>query len=114
MRKVLTRMFTAEKYGVTTQGTVKEGFESCLKELPDLVILDVALPDGNGLDLCKRMKEHPRIKHIPIIILTGDATTVENRILGLEYGADDYVLKPFIPSGLLSRVAGIIKHSFEF
>jgi len=113
MTKVLVRMFTSEKYEVKHTSTIAEGFHSCLKELPDLVLLDINLPDGSGLDLCRRMKETPQIKHIPIVIMSGDATSVENKIQGLESGAEDYVLKPFEPESLMARVAGILKHSFD-
>ncbi|MDO8806742.1 MAG: response regulator transcription factor [Elusimicrobiota bacterium] len=113
MAKVLKRMFTSEKYEVTNTNTAGEGFEACLKELPDLVLMDVHLPDGNGLDLCRKMKETPRIKHIPIIIMTGEATSVDCKMMGLESGAEDYVLKPFISEELIARVAGILKRSFN-
>lgn len=113
LTKVLIRMFSSEKYEVNHSGTVKEGFESCLKELPDLVLLDINLPDGNGLDVCKKIKETPKLRHIPVVILTGDATSVENRVQGMESGAEDYVLKPFIAEELLARVAGIIKRSLK-
>jgi len=83
MAKVLTRIFTSEKYDVKHTKTAGDGFEICLKELPDLVLLDVHLPDGNGLDLCRKMKETPRIKHIPIVIMTGEATSVDNKMQGL-------------------------------
>jgi len=112
MAKVLTRIFTSEKYEVKHSPTAAEGFQSCLKELPDLVLMDINLPDGSGLDLCKKMKENQRIKHIPIILLTGDATSVESKIQGMESGAEDYVLKPFITDELLARVKGVLKRSF--
>ncbi len=111
--KVLTRIFVSEKYEVKQVGTAEGGFQAALKGLPDLVLLDISLPDGSGLDLCRRMKEDRRIRHIPIIILTGDATSVENKMQGLESGAEDYVLKPFIPEELTIRAAGILKRSFN-
>lgn len=111
--KVLMSMFTSEKYEVKLSHTANDGFETCIKELPDLVLLDMNLPDGNGLDLCRRMKSNARIKHIPIIMLTGDATSVDNKVEGLEAGAEDYVLKPFIAAELMARVAGILKRSFN-
>lgn len=112
MSKVLARMFTSEKYDVKRAATLEDGFKTCLKELPDLVLLDVNLPDGSGLDMCRKMKETQQIKHIPIIIMTGDATSVECKIQGLESGAEDYVLKPFIADELVARVNGILKRSF--
>ena len=113
MTKVLTRIFTAEKYEVLCSDTAAGGYAACLKELPDLVVLDVNLPDGSGLDLCAKMKENLRIKHIPIVILTGDAMSVDNKVQGLESGAEDYILKPFINEELTARVAGILKRSFN-
>lgn len=112
MYKVLTRMFTSEKYDVKRAATLEDGFTTCLKELPDLVLLDVNLPDGSGLDMCRKMKDTQQIKHIPIIIMTGDATSVESKMQGLEAGAEDYVLKPFIADELIARVNGILKRSF--
>lgn len=112
MSKVLSRMFTSEKYDIKHAATLEDGFKTCLRELPDLVLLDVNLPDGSGLDMCRKMKETQQIKHIPIIIMTGDATSVECKIQGLEAGAEDYVLKPFIADELIARVDGILKRSF--
>lgn len=111
--KALSHIFAAEKYEVKITGSLGEGLQTALKELPDLILLDVNLPDGNGSSLCRVIKEDPRIKHIPVILMTGDATSVENKVQGLEYGADDYVIKPFIPEELLARVAGVIKRSFS-
>ncbi|MDD5210252.1 MAG: response regulator transcription factor [Elusimicrobiales bacterium] len=113
MSSILNRIFTAEKYEVKNAKTAEDGFKACLKELPDIIILDVNLPDGTGLDLCRRMKENPRIKHIPVILLTGDATSVDNKVQGIENGAEDYVLKPFITDELVARVSGILKRSFK-
>lgn len=113
MSSILSRIFTAEKYEVKNANTAEDGYKTCLKELPDIIILDVNLPDGTGLDLCRRMKENPRIKHIPVILLTGDATSIDNKVQGLENGAEDYVLKPFITDELVARVSGILKRSFK-
>jgi len=113
MSNVMARLFTSEKYEVSISHTAEDGLKTCLKELPDLVVLDINLPDGNGLDLCKRMKENQRIRHIPIVFLTGDATSIDSKIQGMECGAEDYILKPFIADELLARVAGIIKRSFK-
>lgn len=111
--KVMQRIFTSEHYSVILAATASSGMEACLKELPDIVLLDVVLPDGNGIDVCRQIKETPKIKHIPIIIVSGEAKSVDNKVAGLKAGAEDYVLKPFLPEELLERVAGILKRSFK-
>lgn len=111
--KVLQRIFASNHYGASLFATAEGGLEACIKELPDLVLLDVILPDGNGIDLCRRMKENARIKHIPVMIISGDAVSVDNKVAGLEAGAEDYILKPFVTEELLERAAGILKRRFE-
>ena len=82
--------------------------KSLEKEVPDLLVLDLMLPDMDGLDLCRNLKNDPKRKGIPILILSakGDETDV---VLGLELGADDYVIKPFSPRELASRVRAILR-----
>ncbi len=70
---------------------------------PDLVILDVMLPDGDGFDLCRRMRKSPNIGRTPVVFLTARSDEVD-RVLGLEIGGDDYVTKPFSPRELMARV----------
>lgn len=77
-------------------------------ELPDLVILDLMLPDADGLEVCKYLKNNENYQHIPIIILTARADETE-KILGLELGADDYVTKPFSPRELVARVKAVLR-----
>ena len=77
-------------------------------EIPDLIILDLMLPDLDGLDVCKRLKAEERTAGIPILILTakGDETDV---VLGLELGADDYMVKPFSPKELVARIRAVLR-----
>ncbi len=77
-------------------------------DLPDLVILDLMLPDMDGLDVCRFMKGSERLKNIPIIMLTARDTETD-RVLGLELGADDYVTKPFSPRELVARVKVVLR-----
>jgi len=74
----------------------------------DAIILDLMLPDGDGLDVCKTLRAQPDTQHIPIMMLTarGDPT---DRIIGLELGADDYLPKPFEPRELLARLRAILR-----
>lgn len=78
------------------------------RERPDLVILDLMLPDVDGLDLCRQMRQHPRWADTPILILTARGTETD-RVLGLELGADDYVVKPFSLKELLARVKALLR-----
>lgn len=75
---------------------------------PDLILLDVMLPEVDGLEVCKTVRRDPAIAGIPIIMLTAKAAEVD-RVLGLELGADDYVTKPFSPRELVLRVKNMLK-----
>jgi DNA-binding response OmpR family regulator len=75
---------------------------------PDLVILDLMLPDADGMDICKHMRINERLSSIPIIMLTAKIEETD-KILGLELGADDYVTKPFSPRELVARVKAILR-----
>ena len=70
---------------------------------PDLIILDVMLPDGDGFDLCRRLRKNANICRTPVVFLTARSDEVD-RVLGLEIGGDDYVTKPFSPRELMARV----------
>ncbi len=78
------------------------------KEQPDLVILDLMLPDVDGLEICKYLRGHERSSLIPIIMLTARVEETD-KIIGLELGADDYVTKPFSPRELIARVRAVLR-----
>jgi two-component system phosphate regulon response regulator PhoB len=78
------------------------------KQLPDLILLDLMLPDMDGTELCKSLKRRGSTSNIPIIMVTAKAEEVD-RIVGLELGADDYVVKPFSTRELTLRVKGVLK-----
>lgn len=80
------------------------------EKLPNLIVLDLMLPDADGFDVCKSLKANDKYKNIPIIMLTarGDIT---DKILGLEFGADDYMVKPFSPRELVARVKAVLRRS---
>ncbi|HPP07819.1 MAG TPA: response regulator transcription factor [bacterium] len=91
-----------------------QNFFNFLKnQIPDLVILDLMLPDADGLEICKYLKASPDYQSIPVIILTARSDE-SDKILGLELGADDYVTKPFSPRELVARVKSVLRrHSVE-
>src|ERR1700675_3439417 len=97
--------YNLEKEGFLLVGsqTGKGALELCRRERPDLVILDIMLPDSDGLDICKGIRAHPELAHIPVIFLTARASETD-RIVGLEIGANDYIVKPFFVRELVARI----------
>lgn len=85
--------------------TGQEGIRSCEGDIPTLVVLDIGLPDINGLDVCRQIRRHCSV---PIIFLTARAEEVD-RIVGLELGADDYIAKPFSPRELTARIRAVLR-----
>ncbi len=88
------------------------GLRAIERERPDLVVLDLMLPGQSGLDVCRKMKGNPDLKHIPIIIISARSEELDV-VLGLELGADDYVTKPFSPKVLFSRIKAIFRRVSE-
>ncbi|MDX8337888.1 ATP-binding protein [Draconibacterium sp. IB214405] len=86
----------------------KEGFEKAVNEIPDVIISDVMMPEMDGFELCKKLKEDFRTSHIPIVLLTAKAD-IPSRIEGLEQGADAYVVKPFNQQELLVRLQKLLE-----
>lgn len=84
------------------------GYRAIEREKPDLVILDIMLPGQNGFDVCRKIKNNPELKNIPVIILTAKGEELDI-VLGLELGADDYVAKPFSPKVLFSRIKAVLR-----
>ena len=85
-----------------------QGLELVIKELPDCVITDVMMPEMDGIELCKKIKTNEKTCHIPVILLTAK-TAIEQRIEGLEVGADSYIPKPFNVTHLRTRVRKLIE-----
>src|SRR6202140_22315 len=97
--------YNLEKEGFVFAGsqTGKGALELCRRERPDLIILDIMLPDSDGLDICKGIRAHPELSHVPVIFLTARASETD-RIVGLELGANDYIVKPFFVRELIARI----------
>jgi DNA-binding response OmpR family regulator len=115
MKKILlieddTDLFALLKYNLEKEGfqlvgaqTGKGAVELCRRERPDLIILDIMLPDSDGLDICKGIRSHPELAPVPVIFLTARASETD-RIVGLELGANDYIVKPFFVRELVARI----------
>ena len=95
---------------VETAEDAERALQSVQETLPDLIILDLMLPGIDGLDMCRQIKQDARTRHIPILMLTARKEEVD-RIVGLELGADDYVVKPFSPRELVLRAQAILRRS---
>ena len=81
-------------------------------DMPDVLILDLMLPDMDGLEICKVLRSNPSTAKLPIIILTAKIEETD-KIVGLELGADDYITKPFSPRELIARVKAVLRRTSE-
>ena len=99
-----------EGYKISAVFSGEQCLENVKTELPDLILLDLMLPEIDGLDVCKILKSNSRTSNIPIIMLTakGEETDI---VLGLELGADDYITKPFKVRELLARVKAVLRRA---
>jgi DNA-binding response OmpR family regulator len=107
---VLTRR-ALESHGtfeLTHAANAQEAFNRLQEHIPDLILMDLGLPDSDGLDVTRRLRDDDRYRWIPVIILTGRSTIVD-KITGLEVGADDYLTKPFDPGELVARVRAVLR-----
>ncbi len=99
-----------EGFNVSTAADGEEGLDKLRAEHPDLIVLDIMLPKLDGLSLCRMVRRDPAMAHIPIIMLTARGTEVD-KIVGLESGADDYVVKPFGLGEFLARVRAVMRRA---
>ena len=102
-------------YTLQSAGFQAEGFEkpsvfwhALESKMPDLVLLDLMLPEEDGISILKKMRQDPKTKKMPIILLTAKSSEYD-KVMGLEYGADDYVAKPFSMMELLARVKALLR-----
>ena len=96
------------KYNVVEAEDGQEGFKVAIKELPDIIISDLMMPNVDGIEFCKKLKADIRTSHIPFILLTAKSG-IDNKITGIETGADDYIQKPFNLELLTVRMKNLIK-----
>ena len=108
IRKTIDYNLSKESYEVIQAASIEEGEKALASNKIDVIILDLMLPDGSGLTLCRDIKSESSTKNIPVIILTAKTEEVD-RVVGFELGADDYVTKPFSVRELILRVKAILK-----
>lgn len=96
---------TRSGFRTAVAGTAREAIELVERCVPDVVLLDLALPDGDGRDVCRQLR---RRWDVPIIMITASGT-VTDRVVGLELGADDYVVKPFATAEVVARIRAVLR-----
>lgn len=108
--RLLTYNIRAAGYDVVTASDGNSALAMVRQYLPCLVLLDIMIPGISGFDVCKELKRGVQTRKIPIIMLTARGDEVD-RVVGLELGADDYVVKPFSPRELILRIAAVLRRS---
>jgi signal transduction histidine kinase len=108
IRALLTEMLRNDGYEVVAATDGKRAVDLAAVERPDLILLDVMMPEMDGIDACRRLKSDPRLRNIPVILVTAKADD-DDVILGLDVGADDYVTKPFRKEILAARVRSALR-----
>ena len=99
-----------EGFQVSSASSGEEALRQVRHASPDLVLLDLMLPAMGGLEVCRKLRQDPATVALPIVMLTAKGDEVD-RVLGLELGADDYIVKPFSPKELLARVRAVLRRA---
>jgi two-component system OmpR family response regulator len=110
IRVALAEALKIAGYDVGSAATGIGALEACRQQCPDLVLLDQMLPDIDGLEVCRRLRDDPATRRVPIVFLTARTGETE-RVRGLAAGADDYVVKPFSTAELLLRIRAVLRRS---
>ncbi|WP_320171454.1 response regulator [Maridesulfovibrio sp.] len=110
--ELLKYNLTSSGYEVVTAMDGHKALDQARAEHPDLILLDLMLPGIDGLEVCRRLKQESVTQHIPVIMLTAKGEEVD-RVVGLELGVDDYIVKPFSPRELVLRVKAVLRRSVE-
>jgi len=108
--ELITYNLGKEGYDVIAASDGQEGLDVVKRHRPDLVVLDLMMPGLDGLQVCQRLRSDSRTMGVPIIMLTAKATEAD-RVVGLEFGADDYITKPFSPREVVARVKAVLRRS---
>ena len=110
IRNLIVHHLTREGFRCRTAASGPEALARVRSSPPDLVVLDLMLPEMDGLEVCRRLRGDPATAALPLIMLTAKTDEVD-RIVGLELGADDYLAKPFSPKELVARVRAVLRRA---
>lgn len=107
-QKLTRHILEQEGYKIFTASDGAQGLKFLEEWVPDMILLDIRLPDMDGYEICRIIRSNPRHGRVPIIMVTIESE-VKNIVRGLKMGADDYIVKPFNPDELLARVRGLFR-----
>jgi two-component system phosphate regulon response regulator PhoB len=110
IRSLIVFNLSREGFRCRTAASGEEALQEVRSSQPDLIVLDLMLPGLDGLEVCRRLRSDAATASVPVIMLTAKADEVD-RIVGLEMGADDYVVKPFSPKELVARVRAVLRRT---
>jgi DNA-binding response OmpR family regulator len=110
IRNLVVFHLAREGFRCRTAATGTQALQEVRGHLPDLIVLDLMLPEMDGLEVCRRVRADPASAAVAIIMLTAKADEVD-RVVGLEMGADDYLVKPFSPKELVARVRAVLRRA---
>jgi DNA-binding response OmpR family regulator len=110
LSELVQRRLAQEGFDVIVAMDGVSGLRIAREQHPDLVVLDINMPGLDGLQVCQQLRADPRNAHVPILILSARASAAD-RVVGLELGADDYLVKPFVPRELVARVNAILRRA---
>ena len=110
IRRLIQYRLESAGYAVRVYSAPGSIMQDAERQRPSLFLLDIMVPGGSGLDLCKRLRQSSALSSVPVIFLTARASE-DDRVLGLELGADDYIVKPFAVRELLARIRAVLRRS---
>lgn len=108
IRELVGDLLESENFKVIKCADTDDGYKRILKSKPDLVILDVKMPQIGGIELCRLLRENAETKNIPVIMLTVESTETD-KVIGFGVGADDYITKPFSNRELVARIRALLR-----
>jgi len=109
MRESLKDLFSLEEMECDIADSGKKGLAMAQTNHPQLVVVDAQLPDVSGFQLCQTMKKDPALKRMPVVMVSGRFTEPQDKVQGLELGADDFFVKPFYPVLFVARVKNLVR-----
>ncbi len=113
MCESLKDLLSLEKVECASAETGKKGLAMVRSELPQLVVVDLQLPDMSGFQVCQMIKKEPALRHIPVVLMTGRFTEPVDRVQGFDLGADEFFAKPFDPVYFVARLKSLLRQSAE-